>query len=95
MRNFMEACVNLRQVERALTFDARGVALTPDVKAEVEKMKKYLEKLVTEFQVHYKDLSIEQLGYEARLKATSENTAPDRPQPPARSARLSPLNGRP
>ena len=80
MKNFIAARVKLRQVERAVIFDDRGVAADA-VRGDVRKMAAYLGRLVGEFEREYKKISREQSAYEARMKAALEKDL----APPANS----------
>lgn len=70
MRDLIEACVQLRNVTRALERRAEGLDNTSrtEVTRRVKQMEKYLETLTAEFREHYKPLSDKQRGYEARAE---------------------------
>lgn len=74
MQGFIDARVKLLAVDRALRFDERGAPLTL-VLQEVKKMERYLHSLTSEFVEHYKDISLAQSVYEAKLKAALDSSA--------------------
>lgn len=71
LRGLIEATVHLRNVKRALTGRADGIAERTGsaVAAEVEKMDQYLGDLTNEFRLNYKKLSDNQRSYEAKAEA--------------------------
>lgn len=85
MRNFIQARVKLQQVIRAVKFDDRGSAVAA-IQSHVEEMEGYLKLLVDEFQQKYKEISLAQSVFQARLKKaleqspTAENKEPVLPR---------------
>ena len=67
MREYIEARVKLRNVERALETDERAVPIQT-VSGEVARMEQYLHGLLQEYEANYKDISLAQSIFEAKMK---------------------------
>jgi hypothetical protein len=67
MQEFIEARVQLQNVVRALDTDTRGASIR-EVRVKVGAMKDYLRALLDEYEAEYKEISLAQSIFEARLK---------------------------
>jgi hypothetical protein len=73
VRDLIEYRVKLHNVIRAIEFDPRARNLD-SIKADVEKMRSYVDELVGQFQDDYKSISDAQRIHEARVKNALEKT---------------------
>jgi hypothetical protein len=75
MHRFIEARVKLQNVVRALWSDERGDPIK-GVRHHVVSMEKYLYQLIEEYEKEYKEISLAQSIFEARLKSVLEAKPP-------------------